>query len=120
MNMNVSQHRRLDVLAKLRRHLARFVFVSDDKRLAHSGFRDAFGAVRWFAGSGSGEGTAASPAKSTRLNKSVGRRLPIRSFSKRFDVFSGKPSIEPETSTTKMYSRGGIASALTRAGGWAM
>src|SRR5215510_15030779 len=40
--MNVSQHRRLNVLAKLIRYGTSFCFVSDDEWLTHSGFRNTF------------------------------------------------------------------------------
>ena len=60
------------------------------------------------------------PAKSTTLKRSIGRRDPIRSLSKDFERSSGNPFMDPETSTTKMYSLGGICSARTRFGGWTM
>ena len=37
-----------------------------------------------------------------------------------FAVSSGNPCIDPDTSSTKMYSRGGMSDAATRAGGCAI
>ena len=57
------------------------------------------------------------PAKSTTLNRSTGRSPPSRSRINCLVVSRGKPRMDPETSTTKMYSRGGTWSGATRAGG---
>ena len=57
------------------------------------------------------------PENSSTLKLSLGFRLPISSRSSTLDVSSGKPCIEPEMSTTKMYSRGLIRLAGTCLGG---
>ena len=44
----------------------------------------------------------------------------MRSRSSALAVSSGKPDIEPDTSTTNTYSRGGMSDAAGRAGGCAM
>ena len=56
-------------------------------------------------------------AKRITLKLSWGRRSPIKSPIKALDVSRGKPDMEPDTSTTKTYSRGGTRSAVTRSGG---
>ena len=52
-----------------------------------------------------------------RLNWSESLRLPTRFPMSSFAVSRGYPNMEPDTSSTNMYSRGGISSALTRSGG---
>ena len=59
-------------------------------------------------------------AKSTMLKVSVGRRTRVRSARSFLAVSSGKPFMEPDTSRTKTYSRGGISSTRTCSGGCAM
>ena len=68
------------------------------------------------AGTDCGDIRCEVPENSSTLKVSVGLSRPIRSRSSSFAVSSGKPVIEPETSTTKMYSRGGTSDAATRAG----
>jgi len=70
------------------------------------------------AGSDCGERRREAPENKTTLNVSVGLRLPTRFSRTRFAVSSGNPYIDPETSSTKMYSRGGMSSAPIRSGGW--
>src|SRR5512147_39325 len=57
------------------------------------------------------------PENRSTLNLSVGRRFPIRSLRSFLEISNGKPYIDPETSTIKIYSRGGIWLTLTRFGG---
>ncbi len=54
------------------------------------------------------------------LNVSDGRSTLTRSRISFFAVSSGNPFIDPDTSSTKMYSRGGTSSAATACGGSAM
>ena len=57
------------------------------------------------------------PENSNTLKVSLGRRPPISSRSTTLAVSSGKPCMEPEISTTKMYSRGVMAVAAGALGG---
>ena len=91
---------------------ARTALFVDKLQSSHNVFR--------FAGSELSDKAVESPENRMTLNISVGRRFPIRSSSSFLDVSNGNPLIEPETSTTKMYSRGGISFAATRFGGCAM
>ena len=60
------------------------------------------------------------PENSSTLKLSLGRRLPISSRSRALEVSSGKPCMEPEMSTTKMYSRGLMVCAAICLGGSTM
>ena len=68
------------------------------------------------AGSERGAIKREAPENRTTLKLSVGRRPPMRSRISVLAVSSGKPCIEPDTSSTKMYSRGGIGAGVHRGG----
>ena len=72
------------------------------------------------AGTETGENVSEPSANTTTLNVSEGRRTFARSPISFFAVSSGKPCIDPDTSSTKMYSRGGTSSAATTCGGSAI
>jgi hypothetical protein len=69
------------------------------------------------AGTDAGENVSEPSAKTTTLNVSDGRRTLARSPISVFAVSSGKPYIDPDTSSTNTYSRGGTWSAWTACGG---
>ena len=62
------------------------------------------------AGTDAGENVSEPSANTTMLNVSEGRSTFARSPISFFAVSSGKPFIDPDTSSTKMYSRGGTSS----------
>ena len=62
------------------------------------------------AGTETRENVSEPSANTTMLNVSAGRRTFARSAINFFAVSSGKPFIDPDTSSTKMYSRGGTSS----------
>ena len=63
----------------------------------------------WVAGSDSSAMTDDPPEKRRTLNRSVGRRFPIRLFRSFFEISSGNPCMDPDTSTMKIYSRPGMS-----------
>ena len=65
----------------------------------------------------SGDSLTVSSANRTRLKVSVSLRLAARSRMRVLAVSRGKPCMEPDTSSTKRYSRGGISSGVNRSGG---
>ena len=63
---------------------------------------------------------SAPSAKTTMLKVSAGRSTFTRSPISFLPVSNGNPFIDPDTSTTKMYSRGGTSSVATACGGSAI
>ena len=60
------------------------------------------------------------PEKRRTLNRSVGLRFPIRLAMSFFEISSGNPCMDPDTSTMKMYSRPGMSAFAIRFGGCIM
>ncbi|MBA7587765.1 hypothetical protein ES708_29806 [subsurface metagenome] len=77
----------------------------------------AFAIFSSFAGTDSSENRFEQPAKSRTLNLSFGLRFLSRFFISCLETSKGNPCIEPETSTMKINSRGGISSGITFFGG---
>jgi hypothetical protein len=79
--------------------------------------RSACSMLARVAGTDLGASNRLLPENSSTLKVSLGLRPPTSSRNMALDVSSGKPCMEPEMSTTKMYSRGLIAAGSTWRGG---
>ena len=69
------------------------------------------------AATDAGDITDDPPEKRITLNLSDGCRSLMRSFNRALDVFKGNPFMEPDMSTTNIYSLGGISFVRTQSGG---